>query len=307
MEVLVIGRNCLDHIAVVARFPEENKKMPLQHRLTEGGGQGGTTSACIARLGGRVALVGKLGDDDAGRFCLKRLADFDVDTGDIEIIQGESTPQAYIFVTAGTGSRTIVYEKSRLPKIALNQRLHTLIRQARVVLLDPEVTYLAPVIGSRIPDAPPIVYDAERWREGMAETMASVDYFVPSADFFDAEELNLPGASFEHRIMALKEIVPKTLVVTRGSHGAYFVEDGHLHHVAPPGVRVVDTLGAGDNFHGAFALAVARGFPLARAVRLAVAVGSLSCRAYGGRQAIPDYDTAMAVARGLTCRRICLS
>ena len=55
IDVLVIGRSCLDYIAVVNQFPGENQKMPLEFRLIEGGGQGGTSSCCISRLGGRVA------------------------------------------------------------------------------------------------------------------------------------------------------------------------------------------------------------------------------------------------------------
>ena len=77
-DVLVIGRSCLDIIAVVERFPAENQKAPLAFRLTDGGGQGGTASCCISKLGGSVAYVGRLGDDTEGKFCLKRLADFGV-------------------------------------------------------------------------------------------------------------------------------------------------------------------------------------------------------------------------------------
>ena len=79
-DVLVIGRSCLDYIAVMERFPEENQKTTLEFRSTEGGGQGGTASCCISKLGGQVAYVGKLGDDPEGRFCLKRLQDFGVNT-----------------------------------------------------------------------------------------------------------------------------------------------------------------------------------------------------------------------------------
>ena len=115
-DVLVIGRSCLDIIAVVNRFPQENQKLPLEFRLTEGGGQGGTASCCISRLGGRVAYVGKLGDDDEGKLCLKRLADFGVATDLVEIVKGGQTPVAYVFITANSGARSIIYERNDLPK-----------------------------------------------------------------------------------------------------------------------------------------------------------------------------------------------
>jgi sugar/nucleoside kinase (ribokinase family) len=76
--------------------------------------------------------------------------------------------------------------------------------------------------------------------------------------------------------------------------------DGILYQVPAPAVQVVDTVGAGDNFHAAFALALARGFDLQRAVKLAVAVASLSCQKYGGRAGVPSWEQALEVADTLT-------
>lgn len=100
-DVLVIGRSCVDYIAVVDTFPRENTKVALKQRLVEGGGQGGTAAACIARLGGHVGYIGRVGDDDAGRICLQRLSAFNVDTRRVQIFPGGRTPEAYIFVTDG--------------------------------------------------------------------------------------------------------------------------------------------------------------------------------------------------------------
>src|SRR6056300_1107934 len=141
-DILVIGRSCQDIIAVVNQFPRENQKLPLEFRLTEGGGQGGTSSCCITRLGGKVAYVGKLGDDDEGRFCLKRLQDFGVTTEFVEIVSGGKTPVAYVFITAHCGARSIIYERNTLPKIKIDAILKKLVMQAGIALLDPEVTYL---------------------------------------------------------------------------------------------------------------------------------------------------------------------
>ncbi|MDY6967306.1 MAG: carbohydrate kinase family protein [Spirochaetota bacterium] len=86
-DVLVIGRSCVDYILALKKFPKEDQKLPLDFRLIEAGGQGSTASCCISKLGGKVAYVGKLGDDEGGKFCLKRLNDFNVNTDFIEIIR----------------------------------------------------------------------------------------------------------------------------------------------------------------------------------------------------------------------------
>ena len=304
VDVLVIGRSCLDYIAVVKQFPIENQKLPLEFRLTEGGGQGGTSSCCISRLGGRVAYVGKLGDDEEGRFCLKRLADFGVATKFVEIVSDGKTPVAYVFITAHSGARSIIYERNTLPKIKIDATLKRLITQTGVALLDPEVTYLGgqlkKVAGSKIK----VIYDSERWRQGIEDIMNTADYFIPSSEFLEAEELQLHGMSFNQRIINLHNMVAGKLIVTRGEKGAYYMADDTLYHVAVPEVNAVDTVGAGDNFHAAFALALSKDFDLHQMVKFSVAVASLSCREYGGRNGVPGWEQALAVAKTLKERKI---
>jgi sugar/nucleoside kinase (ribokinase family) len=297
IDVLVIGRACLDHIAVVPRYPAEDEKEAMTSRMIEGGGQGSTASCCIARLGGRVVYVGKVGDDEEGRFCLKRLSDFGVDTSLVETVKGGATPVACITVTEPTGKRTIVYEPYRLPPVVLDEGLRRLVEAAKVVLLDPQVTHLAPGLGAIADKEIRIVYDAERWREGIAAMMQVADYFIPSADFLEAEELKPAGKTFRERIRNLKGRVHGELIVTAGAEGAYFFEGGRLFRAAPPPVEVRDTTGAGDNFHAAFAFALSRDFVQADAVRFSVAVASLSCREYGGRKGLPEYGEAWEASR----------
>lgn len=298
-DVLVIGRSCLDNIAVVDAFPAENQKVPLAFRIMEGGGQGGTASCCIAKLGGRVTYIGKLGDDDAGRFCLKRLKDLGVDTDGIDIVKNGKTPLAYAFVTRSNGKRTIIYESNTLPRIEFNNTIKSLLGQTRVVLLDPEVTYLGPPLKSMANDRLKIIYDCERWRDGIEEMMALAHFFIPSSDFLDSQVLGFGKAPLTEKMLKLKEMVAGQLIVTRGGQGAYYFSGDSLYRVPPPDVAVKDTIGAGDNFHAAFALAVSKEFDLPDAVKLAVATASLSCRAYGGREGIPNLSEAIGVAGNL--------
>jgi sugar/nucleoside kinase (ribokinase family) len=298
-EVLVIGRNCLDYISVVEKFPEEDKKVSLCFRMVEGGGQGGTASCCIARLGGRVTLLGKLGDDEEGKICIQRLQAFDVDTTGMETVKDGKTPVAYLFVTRNSGKRTIIYEPNDLPKIAADNHLVDLASRAGSILLDPDVTYLGREL-RRIKNRINIIYDCERWRDGIEEMMALADFFVPSSDFLNSRELNLKSTSLHRKMVELGQRVQGTLVVTHGEDGVYYLSDKTLFHVAPPKVNVMDTTGAGDNFHGAFALALSRGYDLHAAVCFAVAAASLSCRDYGGRKGLPTLSEATRIAAKLT-------
>jgi sugar/nucleoside kinase (ribokinase family) len=299
IDIVVIGRSCLDYIAIVDRFPLENQKVPLEFRLTEGGGQGGTAACCISTLGGNVAYVGKLGDDTEGRRCMERLKAFGVCTGYIEIVKGGITPVAYAFITASTGERTIIYESNELPNVQLVDTISDLLDRAKIVLIDPEVTYLGKSIKTLKGNRIKLVYDCERWREGIKDVMDTADYFIPSAEFLSVKELCLGQKPLKEKIIQLDRIVHGDLIVTNGEDGAYYISNDKLYHVAAPEVITVDTIGAGDNFHAAFCLAIARGFDLHHSVRLSVAVASLSCREYGGRKGVPQMTEALEVAGNL--------
>ena len=303
-DVLVIGRACVDHIAVVEAFPLENQKKPLSFKLKEGGGQGSTAACCIARLGGKVAYVGQVGDDDNGRFCVDRLHQFGVSTDHVTLVPQGNTPEAYVFVTRESGARTIVYEKNDLPNIPFNRQLAELASFSKVILLDPEVTYLGPALKTAVDRRFKVVYDCERWREGMHAMMSVADYFIPSADYLDSPALNLTSGSFVRQLKHLNEQISGVLIVTKGEDGAYCWQDQSLLHIPAPDVNAVDTIGAGDNFHAAFSLAISRDNDIPAAVRYAVAVASLSCRKYGSRAGIPTHEEAQKVAEGLQINTI---
>lgn len=303
IDVLVIGRACVDYLMLVERFPEEDSKVMLHERVKEGGGQGTNTACCCARLGARVRYIGALGDDEEGRFCLRRLADFGVDTSGVRFLEGAQTPVAYIVVTRSSGRRTIIYEPSPPSAIVLDEALKDLIARARVVLLDPSVTHLAPAIkdlGCR----GAIVYDCERWKDGMVDMMSLADYFIPAYSFLSDPALVVSGDTIAERMRSLSAQVAGQLIVTHGENGAYYLHDGALYQVRPPEALIRDTTGAGDNFHAAFACALTRGFDLHAAVKFAVAVATLSCRAYGGRAGLPDFEEARMVMGSLKSSKL---
>jgi len=303
-DVLVVGRCCVDYIAVVDTFPKEDTKAPLAFRIIEGGGQGGTASSCIAKLGGKTLYVGRLGNDAEGRFCLQRLKDFGVDTSLVNLVDGGTTPVAYIFVTQSSGKRTIIYERNALPRLKITDINSALSHRPRVLLLDPETTYLAKRLKPKTVGDARIVYDCERWREGMEAIMAAADFFIPSSLFLDSEQLGFETLGFAEKMFSLKARIKGELIVTRGLKGAFYISDDALFHVPAPKVPVKDTTGAGDNFHAAFALALARGLDIHETVRFSVAVASLSCREYGGRNGIPENQEATQLAATLKKSRL---
>ena len=301
-DVLTIGRSCVDFIIVVDEFPQENSKMPLDSRLMEAGGQGGTSACCVSKLGGKVSYIGQIGDDTEGQFCLSRLRAFDVDTNFTKIIPKGKTPVAYIIVTKSNGNRTIVYEKNSLPRLNIKNIPQDLIFNSKVIMIDPETTYLIKDLNRKLKAK--IVYDCERWQPDMEYMLKSADFFIPSSEFLDSTDLFDKNEPFFKKIIQLNQMVKNQLIITSGENGAYYFSNNNLYHVEVPKVNVKDTIGAGDNFHAAFSLAISKKYDLHEAVKFAVSVATLSCSEYGGKNGIPRFHLAQKVANKLLVKKV---
>ena len=298
-DIAVIGRNCIDYIFLIDDYPRENSKKHIIKKIVEAGGQGSTAACCISKLGGKVALWVNVGNDAEGRFCLKRLKDFNVGTDYVKICQKYTTPTAYILVNSNNGARTIFYEKHTLPKVSIRQISEEIISSGKVVLLDPETTHLAKALKKFLNKDSKIVYDCERWVNGIENLYTIADYFIPSYEFFESDKIFSPQDKFLNKVSQFKKNIKNELIITHGENGAYFVLNDALYNVPAPTVKVLDTIGAGDNFHAAFSFAISKNYTLTNAVKFSVAVASISCTKYGGRQGIPSLRSAMDQANKL--------
>jgi sulfofructose kinase len=102
---------------------------------------------------------------------------------------------------------------------------------------------------------------------------------------------SLSGDSgIERGLATLAARLGRSVGVTAGERGFFWWTEGRIVHAPAPGVAVVDTLSAGDVFHGAFALALAEGRGIADAGRFACVAASLKCRRFGGRLGAPGRD-----------------
>jgi len=267
---------------------------PLREYAIEGGGLVATAVVAAARLGAATELRTWIGDDDAGEAVVAGLRAEGVDASRVEVIPGERTAVAFIHVEEGTGERTIYFAGCPQVPPLQQARMAEGPLECDAVVVDsvwPEAsTALArqaraqgtPVIGDFCPEGDLV---------GLAGLMTAL--IVPRAG---AERL-APRASWKDRLRVLADTGAEFVAITAGAEGCHFLAGGKACHQPAFSVPVVDTTGAGDVFHGAFAYALARQWPVARAVEFASAVAALSCRALGGRKAIPSYREAAEFLR----------
>jgi len=280
MDVLCVGRACVDEILEVDAYPAEDTKVAALTRLREGGGQASTAACLIAHLGGRAAFVGRLGDDEPGAFARERLAAFGVDLSLLPPPRG-STPAATCVVSRRSGSRTIVYETLAAPPLTWPELTPALAARPGAVLVDPQAADLLPrLLAACRKQGACLIADAERAAPGWEQTWGQVAVLAVSQSFLSQAA---PGLDPAAGLAAIDRHGSGWSCVTLGAQGCLVRLDGVTHRIVAPAVAVRDTTGAGDAFHGALALALARGAGPLDAARTATIIASLCCRGLGGR------------------------
>lgn len=294
--VLCLSATVLDTILRVDAIPPAPAKVLATACVQIGSGMASSAACAVARLGGQAELWGRVGDDAAGRQFLADLAAEGVDVAQVRVVPGGCTPVSTILVDA-KGQRLIVpYYDPALDRDPAWLPIGR-IRQFGAVSVDPRW----PEGAARLLDAAhaagvPALFDADTApRAVLEDLMARASHVV----FSEPALLDLAGAAdLAAALRATAARVGGLVGVTAGERGFYWREAGQTHHVPAPAVVSIDTLAAGDVFHGAFALALAEGRDVAAAGRFACTAASLKCRSFGGRLGAPARAEVEAFLAG---------
>ncbi len=286
--VIVVGHAALDRVYRIDTFPNKPAKVSAREHREEGGGSAANAAAAIARLGGAVSLWSRVGDDEVGLKVRRTLEHGGVDVGFVRAYHGATTPTAAVIVD-GKGERLVVSEDDRIMPMDVDWLPVDRIPLAGAVLSDLSWLEGTLALFSEARRAGvPTVLDVDLAGGGLFERFAPLtDYAIFSAPAF---EKFLPGADDDARLSAVLAFGVRHAGVTRGARGyVWRTADGHGQQPTFP-VPVVDTTGAGDAFHGAFALCVASGLDDATCARVASAAAALKCRRLGARLGLPTAN-----------------
>lgn len=312
--LLCVGLAVVDVVTHVPGALVAGVKQFADRITTAYGGPATTAAAAAARLGVDVELVAALGDDDRGYALRAALEVRGVGTGGMVVRDGVSTATSLVIVTPD-GERTIVNATDpRLREPLGPDEAAALMARAGgvdAVLVDvrwPAAAALALAAAAR--SAVPGVLDLDRTDAGEHDRVRGLaraaSHVVASRDALDdllaAAGLPAVGASPDRALDALQEVADGGMVaVTLGADGVAWRDvDGTAGVAAPPPVTAVETLGAGDVWHGAFAAALARRTPVAQAVVSANAAAALRVSRVGGWDALADLDEVAALLEGGT-------
>jgi len=289
LDVCCVGHASWDITMQVEHHPEADEKMHAEALQYSGGGPSANAAVTVARLGGKAGWCGYLGHDTFGELHLQELIREGVDTSGV--VRGKTPSPVSTILAKADGCRSVVNHKAQTPWLKPDA-IDFSTMDFHVLLIDghePELSL--PLVEQARAKATPVVLDAGSLREGTAQLAHRVDYLVASSRFaLDFSNTDNP----QQALKRLAEISPN-VVITLGNRGLLWARDGSQGQLDALPVEAVDSTGAGDAFHGAFAYGLACKMEWQDLLHYASTVGALTCTALGARTAIPDWVTVMAM------------
>lgn len=292
--LICLGLSAFDITWTVESLPPARGGKTLALDLREGGGgMAANAAVAAARLGGDVQFWGRAGQDRAGAAMRDALQALGVDVGHFRLFDGARSSVSGIVVDAD-GERAIVnFRGAGLPSDPSWLPLSA-VAQADAVLADP-----------RWPEGALALFEAARAHgvatvlDGDVADAAVFDTLLPFVDFAVFSEPGLagyaaPAGSIVHQLQFARARGCRLAAVTLGERGVVWVDADGVSRLPAPAVDAVDTTGAGDVFHGAFAFALGARARVHEAFRFASVVAALKCLHAGGREGVPDLVTALS-------------
>jgi ribokinase len=291
-EIIGVGLAVLDHLMIVPEFPSREGVISSTQYEVHGGGMVSTALVAAARLGGSTEFWGRVGDDEYGETIIKELKQYGVGTNQIYVVANGRTGVCFVLVKAGTGERSFVIHRQKNLHVDLKTLNLERIKKAKVLLIDaswPEAAHKAAHFAKA--HGVPVICDVHDPTQPSLDLLALSDYAVVPRHLAD---VLAPKGDYASALHDLKSRGVKVPIITLGKDGCTYLFQGRVYKHPSFPVKVLDTTGAGDCFHGAFCFGLSRNLELPQSVTFASAVAALSTTKLGGRAGIPTYQETIA-------------
>jgi sulfofructose kinase len=286
--ILCAGIAVLDEVFRVREFPVPDTKVEASEFVTIGGGCAANAAVAIARLGGEVRfaapLGGPAGDDAIGDRLVADLEREGIDCVGCMRVPGARTSVSAIFVDT-KGDRTIAtYRDHRLNAVEPDHP-DSLVAGMDAVLVDNRFdTFVPSICRAGLARGIPVVIDADKPTVDHHPLFALATHVI-----FSGECLRLTAKTDDLAagLAHMAQFTSAFLAVTNGPKAVVWRDGSTTRETPVFAIKTVDTLGAGDIFHGAFTLALVEGRAIEGALRFAAAAAGLKCSRFGGSTAAP--------------------
>ncbi|NNF10639.1 MAG: ribokinase [Acidimicrobiia bacterium] len=292
-DIVVVGSLNLDTTARVGRLPTPGETVLGTGHSTDTGGKGANQAVAAARLGRRVAMIGRVGDDDNGRRIAEVLNAEGIDVDGVTV--DDTAPTGLAFITVDVdGENMIVVSPGANATLTANDLVRSagLIGSASVVLLQLEIPLEVVHHAAGLATGTVILNPAPA-ADLPAGLLEDVAVLVPNRTELAALVGSAPASTIPE-VAAQVDLLPVGAgVVTLGADGALVRSGGTTTHVPAPAVHAVDATAAGDAFCAALADALSTGADLEQATEWAVRVGAVTATVRGAQASLPTRDAVL--------------
>jgi len=269
----------------MSKFPVPDSSEHINQLSWQGGGKVATGMVACARLGATCAMLGCVGDDIFGKFIVADFERHSIDVSSLVIKQGDTTSLSVVLSEAEASSRTILGRGGTTPRYEIADIDADKIRAAKYLFICQADTVVNHAVDIARAAGVKVFIDADGYSQEIMDMLPKIDVFVGSQYFYNKLFSN---DKYEENCRAIMAEGPEIVVFTLAEKGCVGVSAGGFFAVPGFAVDVVDTLGAGDVFHGAYLTALLQGRSAKDAARFACATAAIKCTRIGGRAGIPN-------------------
>ncbi|NEQ80545.1 MAG: sugar kinase [Moorea sp. SIO2I5] len=276
---IFVGMVTLDLVYLSTNLPSSNEKITASDYTVAAGGPGTNAAVTFSYLGNIAKILGVVGINPITQLIRSDLTSHGVIIADLDPANPQPPPVSSIIVTESTGDRAVISINATKIQASSTQIPQDLDLMVDVVLIDGHQMVVSNAIAKFAKTHHiPVVIDGGSWKPGFETILPYVDYAICSANFYP------PGCSGQEEVMAyLLDAGINHIAITQGEKAIQYRSLGVSGEVPVPQIQAVDTLGAGDVFHGAFCHYILQK-EFTDALAAAAKVASNSCQFFGTRR-----------------------
>ena len=275
---LFVGLITLDLVYLTVTYPDKNQKVVATNYALTAGGPATNAAVTFSYFNNQTTLLCGLGNNPITHLIKADLEKHNVTIQDLDKNRSEPPPVSSIITTQDTGDRAIISinaTKSQISKELIDPEI---IHDIDIVLIDGHQIAASLEIAQLAKSKNiPIVIDGGSWKPGFEAILPFVDYAICSANFYP------PNCESQEEVFAYlaNQNIPH-IAITQGEKPIKYLSQGKFGNVEVPKVNAVDTLGAGDIFHGAFCHYIFN-WEFTEALANAANIAAHSCQYFGTR------------------------
>ena len=274
---LFVGLVTLDIIYLLNKFPTPNEKVVAGDNILVAGGPAGNSAITFRYLGNNASFLGIVGSHPLSNLIRADLANYGVEVQDLSPKKAAPPPVASIIVTGS--DRTVISLNTTKSQATVEQLPTEICSGVDIILIDGHQMAISEIIAQEAKKRKiPVVIDGGSWKVGFEKILPFVDYAICSANFLPPNSQNQADV-----VSYLSSFDISQIAITHGEKPIVYWAEGKKGEIPVPKISAVDTLGAGDIFHGAFCHYILQQ-EFSKSLELAARIASFSCQFFGTRQ-----------------------